>query len=391
MDFSQNGRVRDGSALPLKAVLAALVVALIVAVVPLRPAVASRSAIVVDGVTGQVLYEVRANHRHYPASLTKMMTLYMLFEALDRGQLTLDSKLPASNRAAGQPASKLGLHQGDTIRVRDAILALVVKSANDVATAVAEALAGQEWRFAVLMTRKARKLGMRRTSFRNASGLPNRRQISTVRDMATLARALYRDFPQYYHYFSAQSFRWRGKTYRSHNNMIGRYAGVDGLKTGYIRASRFNLATSARRGDRRIVAVVFGARSSKARDREMVQLLDRGFAEIRQARYSPPPPPPIKPTEVAMAPWAIQVGAFTHIEEAYAAIRKSQRRIPEYIAGAAAVVVPVAEGDGGLYRARFVGMNTIVARRGCYALKRKKYECEVVRHMPGTDVIAVRD
>lgn len=376
----------------LKRAVAGLVFAVVASIavaLPAGPALAARAAIIVDVHTGAVLYQKHADRRHHPASLTKMMTLYLLFEALDEGHVSLDTRFRVSARAAGQPKSKLGLRKGQTIAVRDAIPALIVKSANDVATVVAEALGGVEWRFATQMMRKARELGMRRTGFRNASGLPNRRQLSTARDMAMLARALYRDFPHHYHYFSVQTFRWGNKTYRSHNRLVGSYAGVDGLKTGYIRASGFNLAASATRGGRRLVAIVFGARSPNKRDREMTALLERGFAEIRNVRFAPPPPPSEKPITMANAPWAIQVGAFARVESAYAALEKSRKHIPGIIANAAAVVVPVEEGDGGLYRARFVGVSVSEARRGCRILTRKKMDCEVVRHLPGTEILAL--
>ncbi len=376
----------------LKGAVAGLVFAVVASIavaLPAGPALAARAAIIVDVHTGAVLYQKHADRRHHPASLTKMMTLYLLFEALDEGRVSLDTRFQVSARAAGQPKSKLGLRKGQTITVRDVIPALIVKSANDVATVVAEALGGVEWRFATQMMRKARELGMRRTGFRNASGLPNRRQLSTARDMAMLARALYRDFPHYYHYFSAQTFRWGNKTYRTHNRLVGSYAGVDGLKTGYIRASGFNLAASATRGGRRLVAIVFGARSPNKRDREMTALLERGFAEIRNVRFAPPPPPSEKPITMANAPWAIQVGAFARVESAYAALEKSRKHIPGIIANATAVVVPVEVGDGGLYRARFVGVSVSEGRRGCRILTRKKMDCEVVRHLPGTEILAL--
>ena len=350
------------------------------------PALASRAAIVVDAESGAVLYKRRVDTRHYPASLTKMMTLYLLFEALDAGRLGLETRLPVSARAAGQPQSKLGLRRGQSIRVDDAIHALVVRSANDVGTVIAEALGGSEVRFAQAMTAKARTLGMRRTRFRNATGLPNRRQVSTVRDMATLALALYRDFPHYYHYFSDLSFRYRGKTYRSHNGLLDAYPGADGLKTGYIRASGFNLAASAERGGRRLVAIVFGADSPKARDRETIKLLDRAFAELHRAEAAAPsgaPPPPPKPIIAAKMPWAIQVGAHARLESAYAVLERAQRLIPRISARAAAVVVPVAEGDGGLYRARLVGVSWRDAQRGCRILSRKRLDCDVVQHFSG--------
>ena len=350
-------------------------------------ALASRAAIVVDAESGAVLYKRRVDTRHYPASLTKMMTLYLLFEALDAGRLDLGTRLPVSARAAGQPRSKLGLRRGQTIRVDDAIHALVVRSANDVGTVVAEALAGSEVRFAQTMTAKARTLGMRRTRFRNATGLPNRRQVSTVRDMATLALALYRDFPHYYHYFSAPSFRYRGKTYRSHNALLDAYPGADGLKTGYIRASGFNLAASAERGGRRLVAIVFGADSPKARDRETIKLLDRAFTELHRTEAAAPSgfpsPPPPKPVITAGVPWAIQVGAYARLESAYAVLERAQRLIPGIAARAAAVVVPVEQGDGGLYRARLVGVSWRDAQRGCRILSRKRLDCDVVQHFSG--------
>ncbi|PPR28402.1 MAG: D-alanyl-D-alanine carboxypeptidase DacF [Alphaproteobacteria bacterium MarineAlpha10_Bin1] len=206
---------------------------------------AGYASIVLDGDTGEVLRSRNADTRNYPASLTKMMTLYMLFEELDGGRMQMNTKMSVSKRAAGQPASKLGLKRGTTITVRHAIMALATKSANDVATVIAEAIGGTEWEFAAAMTNRARSLGMKRTRFRNASGLPNRKQLSSARDMGVLAMAILRDFPHYYHYFSADKITFKGKTHRTHNNLLNRYPGMDGMKTGYIRASGFNLVASA--------------------------------------------------------------------------------------------------------------------------------------------------
>ena len=192
----------------IRGAVAAICLAVVVVVASASSAVARPAAVVIDGETGAVLYQSNM-HRHYPASLTKMMTLYLLFEALDQGKLTLETKLFASKRAAGQPNSKLGLRQGQSIRVREAIVALVVKSANDVGTVVSEALAGTESKFAGVMTEKAMALGMTKTRFRNATGLPNKGQVSTAGDLARLAFSLYRDFPQYYHYFGETSFEYR--------------------------------------------------------------------------------------------------------------------------------------------------------------------------------------
>lgn len=372
----------------IRGAVAAICLAVVVVVASASSAVARPAAVVIDGETGAVLYQSNINHRHYPASLTKMMTLYLLFEALDQGKLTLETKLFASKRAAGQPNSKLGLRQGQSIRVREAIVALVVKSANDVGTVVSEALAGTESKFAGVMTEKAMALGMTKTRFRNATGLPNKGQVSTAGDLARLAFSLYRDFPQYYHYFGETSFEYRGKTYRGHNTFVAAYTGADGLKTGYIRSSKFNLAASAVRGDQRLFAVVLGAYSPKNRDRQMAKLLDQVFGDVGARRVAnsgqPPPPAPTKPQIANNGPWAIQVGAFSRMESAYAAITQSLKHIPGIVISAAPLVTPVEQGDGDLFRARFVGVSWREAHRACGILKRKRLDCEVVQHLTST-------
>lgn len=250
------------------------VAAVLVAGIAVAPAQAAPdAAYVVDAKTGKVLYSSNANAKRYPASLTKMMTLYLLFEALDGGKTTLDARMPVSAHAAAQAPSKLGLKAGGSIRVRDAILALVTKSANDAAVVIGEYLGGTETQFARLMTARARDLGMSRTVFRNASGLPNSSQITTAHDLAILGRALRDHYPQYYTYFSTPSFVWNGRRIANHNNLLGRVDGVDGIKTGYTRASGFNLVTSVDRGGRQIVAVVIGGETSRARDALMAQLV----------------------------------------------------------------------------------------------------------------------
>ncbi len=251
---------------------------LLLAAVEAGPAVArDEASILLDHRSGAVLSARNADEPVIPASLTKMMTLYMTFRALTAGQLDLSSRLKVSSRAAGMPPTKLGLRAGDTIRVEEAILGLVTRSANDAASVLAEALGGSEDRFAIAMTRTARKLGMTRTVFRNASGLPNGEQRSTARDLARLASRLIVDYPGYYRYFATPSFTYRGRNYPNHNRLLATYPGMDGLKTGYTRASGFNLAASAVRGGRRLVAVVIGGRSASARDAAMAVLLDRGF------------------------------------------------------------------------------------------------------------------
>ncbi|MBF0095018.1 MAG: D-alanyl-D-alanine carboxypeptidase [Alphaproteobacteria bacterium] len=256
---------------------------------------AGYASFVVDADNGRVIHSDRADVRNHPASLTKMMTLYLLFEALDQGQVKMSSRVSVSANAAKQAPSRLGVPVGETLSVEEAILALVTKSANDVACATAEFLGGSEARFAAAMTAKARSLGMKQTEFRNASGLPNPGQVTSARDMATLARALIKRFPQYYHYFSTREFNYGPTKITTHNRLLLSYEGADGLKTGYIGASGFNLVTSAKRDGRRLVGVVLGGRTSRWRDQHMADLLDASFAQLTgqrpplTARVAPPP------------------------------------------------------------------------------------------------------
>ncbi|MGP9821022.1 serine hydrolase [Salinarimonas sp. NSM] len=233
------------------------------------------AAFVMDVKTGEVLHAENADARRYPASLTKVMTLYMLFEQLESGRLQLDSPLRVSARAAAEPPSKIGVRAGSTIAVEAAILALVTKSANDVAAVVAENLGGSVENFARQMTERARQLGMSNTTFRNPHGLPNSGQVTTARDMATLAVAIQDRFPRYYGYFQRRSFAFAGTTHRNHNRLLGRVEGVDGIKTGFIRASGFNLMTNAKANGRHIVTIVMGGRSGAHRDGIVERLVER--------------------------------------------------------------------------------------------------------------------
>ena len=420
--------------------VAALVAILTVAVLPANPAQARYASIVIDAETGQVLHAVNADTRNYPASLTKMMTLYMVFDALEKGKLTLNQRLSVSKRANGMPPSKIGLKVGETIRVEDAILALVTKSANDVAVVVAEALAGKETTFAQVMTKRARALGMSRTTFRNASGLPNRGQKSTARDMARLADALMRNFPQYYHYFSTTTFSYKGRTYRSHNKLLKSYNGTDGIKTGYIRASGFNLVTSVERRNRRIIAVVFGGKTSKSRDRHMVKLLDRGFKKLASqgVRKIPQVPgrnpfqAPLVTLEIAAAPsaksaaaepkpvetaaalprrelpikpvvtssqianadpletpvevesftndWTVQVGAFSRFRAAHNNARSALSTAPQALKGAKVAIRRVESSTRGtFYRSQLTGLYEKQARAACQALMAADMSCVVLQ------------
>lgn len=379
----------------------AIAALLALGLLPVDPAAAAKNSryasIVIDAGTGQVLHAANADDQKYPASLTKMMTLYMLFDAIERGELGLSSKLVASKHAAQQPATNLALRQGSTITVEQAIKAIVVRSANDVAVIIAEALGGTESKFAQLMTARAHALGMANTNFRNASGLPDKRQKATARDLATLAIALMRDFPQYYHYFSTTKFVYNGKTYKTHNRLMLSYDGADGLKTGYIRASGFNLAASAVRDGRRLVAVVLGGKTAASRDAHMADLLDRGFADNRSASLpggsAPvialvPPTKPEVPVEFAasdvdgMVPvtseggaFGVQVGAFSRFSPAQLAANQAVHRLPDLLGDARVVV----DQGGKYYRARIVGLSETDARSACKQLKAQKTDCMVFR------------
>ncbi|MHB1220050.1 MAG: serine hydrolase [Alphaproteobacteria bacterium] len=378
------------------------------------------ASIIVDGTTGELLYSDNPDAQSYPASLTKMMTLYMTFEALQAKKLTLNTRLPVSKAAAAQAPSKLYLEPGETITVEDAILALTTKSANDAAVVLAEALGDTETSFAQVMTRKAAKLGMTRTVYRNASGLPNKGQVTTARDQVILAQALYRDFPDRYHYFSQQTFDYKGQQIASHNRLLGRYEGADGLKTGFIRDSGFNLAASAERDGRRIFGVVLGGSSSYARDVQMMHLLDRGFdtqptltvasrLNPRASMVARPLPsnlPTRQPIEQgdAAAPkpheasilstagiWGVQVGAFQRFVQAQLAAARAAEAAPEFLASATAVVVPVEIDKGMLYRARLTGLATReVAEQACRTLtERHQIDCKPIQ--AGQELAALKN
>ena len=241
---------------------------------------AKKAAIVIDFDTKEVLFEVNANTKNYPASLTKIMTLYILFDQIDKGLLTDETNLKVSKIASSRSPSKLYLEAGSFIKVEDAIMALIIKSANDVATVVAENISGTEKEFAKLMTKYARNLGMANTTFKNASGLPNRAQLTTARDISILSHALISNFPEEYKLFSKQKFTYNGKTYKTHNKLMLSYEGADGIKTGYIRASGFQLAFSAVRNNKRLVGVIFGGDTGKQRDRSLKIIMDKEFAEL---------------------------------------------------------------------------------------------------------------
>jgi D-alanyl-D-alanine carboxypeptidase len=389
---------------------ALLAIATLIMLLSGQPAEARYAAIVIEVESGNVLHEANADTRNYPASLTKMMTLYMLFEALKDGRVTPDQELKVSRRAAGMPNSKLGLKAGETISVEHAILAIVTKSANDVAVVIAESLAETEIQFAQMMTAKAKQLGMTRTSFRNASGLYNRGQLSTARDMATLARALMRDFPDRYQTFSTLTFSHNGRVYRNHNTLLRSYRGADGLKTGYIRASGYNLVASARRDGTRLVAVLFGGKSAKKRDQQVASLLDQGFSKLTNPIYLPTGgmvkqdilPPDEKPMHLATAAvqerddtaaearqfdvqqiWGVQVGAYYSYAPAKKAAESAAVQLPDLLSDANIAITNVKGQNGKIYRARLLGMSENHARTACQQLKALQTDCLVVQDRTG--------
>jgi len=243
--------------------------------VPLGADQEKYAALVIDANTGRTLYAVNAEAQRYPASLTKMMTLYLLFEAMESGRMDGATQIPVSAHAASQPPSKMRIRAGDSIDADTAVGALATKSANDVAAAVGEYLGGSEDRFAAMMTAKARQLGMRQTVFRNASGLGDPGQYTTARDMAVLGMRLRQRFPNRFGVFSATSFNFRGRSVRGHNDMLGRVRGVDGIKTGYIRDSGFNIVTSVSVDGRKLIVVVMGGKTARARNAEVESLIER--------------------------------------------------------------------------------------------------------------------
>lgn len=355
------------------------------------------AALIMEESSGKVLYSRNADKQLYPASLTKIMTLYMVFEALQQKKITFDTRMKVSSVAASRSPSKLYLKHGSSISVKNAILALVTKSANDVATVVSEHLGGTEREFAKQMTRKARSLGMSRTTFKNASGLPNRAQKSTARDMAVLGRAIRRDFPQYYHFFSRTSFDWNGRKFRNHNKLLSQFAGTDGIKTGYINASGFNLVAATERNGVRLIGVVFGGRTGKSRNQHMMSLLGKQFERVRPIMVknaplpSPPAPRPklpqialnlnpepvlspaarntvIQPARQAISAWVIQVGSYSRRVSAHKAAIRARRLAPEILGQKAAKLSLSQKGGLALWRVRFDQLNEDQAREACATL-----------------------
>ena len=297
------------------------------------------SAIVVDANSGRTLYSAYENGLRHPASITKVMTLYLLFEELDKGAITLHTQIPISEHAAAQEPSKLGIAPGQTISVEDAIKAVVTRSANDVAVAIAEAVGHSEGNFADMMTQKARALGMSSTVYRNASGLPNDEQVTTARDLTILARALEDRFPRYFHYFSTHVFDYAGEVIGNHNHLLGRVDGVDGIKTGYTRASGFNLLTSLHRDGRSLIAVVMGGRTAASRDQIMENLIAHHIAEASTARTT------TMIADASLAEKSAERAALPEMPRIRPRPAAIAANVPARVAEARGAEPPIAEGD----------------------------------------------
>lgn len=355
---------------------------------------ASVSSIIIDAETGDVLSSSNADSLRYPASLTKLMTLYITFNALDKGLIKFEDKLPVSRNAANRSPSKLGLKKGETITVRDAVLALIVKSANDCATVLAEGLGYSEENFAKTMTEVAQELGMKNTTFKNASGLPNRAQKTTARDMALLGAAMYHHFPEYYKLFATKKFTYNGRTYYTHNHLLKSFEGADGMKTGFTNAAGYNIVTSAERDGHRVIAVTMGHNTIRQRDTKVASLMKKGLQKLAMSDHIEAPnlyanadthtygePSLIEAATVAdEAPasdvWAVQIGAFSNYAKArnYAISVKKQLKM----AGAEIDIEPAQKGSAVIYRSKLVGFEKNEADKTCNSLKKSNKSCIVI-------------
>lgn len=372
-----------------------VLLALLIVTVCFSNVYAATSSIMIDAKSGNVLYEDNADSLRYPASLTKLMTLYLTFTALENGSLKLDDNLKISHTAANRSPSRLGLIPGKTIDVKTAIVATIVKSANDCATVLGESLAENERSFAVLMTETAKKLGMKNTTFKNASGLPHSQQKTTARDMAILASALYHHFPQYYSWFSIQSFEYDGKKYVSHNTLLKDFEGADGMKTGYTAAAGFNIVTSAIRDNHRVIAVTMGHDQQNQRDKKIANMMEKALIEAKNTNKidtkklalmldqktknvkSVANRSYISKPKSSKGDWAIQIGAFG----SYAKAENYAKNIKNKLAGKFAFrninIDKSVSGGKTVYRSQLTGVTKEYAQNACVMLKKNKQSCMV--------------
>lgn len=410
--------------------LAAAAIGMALAITP-GLAMAGQAYLILDARNGEVLASHNADVRNHPASLTKMMTLYLTFEAIHQGKLNWSSRVRFSKHAASMSPTKLWVKAGNTTSVREAVLGMIVPSANDAAAAMAEKLGGSEIKFAALMNAKARELGMTQTRFYNASGLPNRNQVTTARDMSTLAVALMNDFPGEYKLFATRSFKFNGRNVRGHNNLMYRYKGMDGFKTGFTNASGFNLVSAVHRGNRRVIGVVLGGSTARSRDSLMEKLINRSLAKaenrrtnllvasVSRSKSQPKRPAAAEIADAAVAPlpsgrpaetvhvasasgamsdmiaanaagntkptryWMVQVGASPSETAATRLLDKTRSEHQKVLAHAYPFVEAVKNGSVTLYRSRYTGFATQEAAADvCDALRRANVSCYVPRMEP---------
>ena len=351
------------------------------------------ASIVVDADTGEILSSVQPTRRWYPASTTKVMTAYLTFVAIENGTLTLDEVLTVSDNAANQPETSIGLRPGEKITVEDALEALIVRSANDAATLLAERIAGSEDRFAAMMSLKARAIGMTRTVFRNASGLPDDKQVTTAHDMAVLAQTILKEFPEYYHFFDVRTVTHDGQQLGTYNGFLGSFPGADGLKTGFTCGSGYNLVASAEQDGRRLIGVVFGAGNGGARTAEMIRIMGEGFADAPPAdaltlatlpnategAEAEGPPFRLPPTECELGAsvaadgplsnvlpgWAIVFGAYVDQTEAEAVLEKSRALLDGVLSKGRPAIVPRQTEGVSRFAALLVGLEQTDAQVAC--------------------------
>ncbi len=344
-------------------------------------ALSKKAAIVVDFDTKEVLFEKNADTRNYPASLTKIMTLYIVFDYIKNGKLNYDDKMFVSATAASRSPSKLYLEQGSSIQVKDAINALIIKSANDVATVVSEKISGSEREFAKLMTKYARDLGMSNTTFKNASGLPNRAQLTTARDIYKLSYALITNFPEEYKLFSQTTFKWKDKVYKSHNKLMLKYNGADGIKTGYIKASGFQLAFSAVRNDKRLIGIYFGGDTGKQRNDRLKFYMDSAFNKLNIQNSSVKKVAVVEENNNQNAliknKYSIVVGTFKYRKNAESQIRLIKNKYPKTTKNKEPKVVFIENSGKKLYESRFMNFNKKDAYEACKRLAKYGRDCFV--------------
>ena len=336
---------------------------------------AKKAAIIIDFDTQKTLFEVNADTLNFPASLTKMMTLYIVFDYLDKDKLSWNTQMTVSKIAASRSCSCLDIKEGDSISVEDAVMALIVKSANNIATVISEQISGSERNFAKLMTKYAHDIGMRKTTFKNASGLPNRAQLTSARDISKLSYKIIKNFPSKYKLFKTKKFIWKGKTYKTHNHLMKSYEGADGIKTGYIRDSGFQLAFSAIRNDKRLIGVYFGGDTGQQRNQRLSFLMNKAFEELNIKSKKKIIKKEI--SKVKNKEYKIVVGTFKYKKNAEKQIKLIKSKYPKTTKNKLVEIYLIKNNGKQLYESRFQFFSKKDAYIACKRLKKYKRDCFV--------------